>query len=123
MSRTGARILVVDAYPEAEALASALQGDGHRVRRAADAVGAMETLHRERADLAIIELTLPGWIDGIELAAYLAAREVPVVLTSRAANAEERLKILPYPSLRKPHEPAEICGQVRGALRAVYGVA
>jgi len=123
MSRTGARILVVDSYPEADALASALDGDGHRVRRAADAAGAMKTLHRERADLAIVELTLPGWIDGIELATYLAAREVPVVVTSRAPDAEERLKSLPYPSLRKPHDPAEIRGQVRRVLRAAYGVA
>lgn len=123
MSRTGARILVVDSYPEADALASALDSDGHRVRRVADAAGAMTTLHGERADLAIVELTLPGWIDGVELASYLAAREVPVVLTSRAADAEERLKALPYPSLRKPHDPAEIRGQVRRVLRAAYGVA
>jgi DNA-binding response OmpR family regulator len=123
MSRNGARILVVDAYPEAAALASALDGDGHRVRQAADAADAMKTLHRERADLAIVELTLPGWIDGVELAAYLAQCEVPVVVTSRAPDAEERLNALPYPSLRKPLDSSEIRQQVRRTLRAAYGVA
>src|SRR5690348_1333480 len=41
MSRTGARILVVDAYPEADSLASMLDGDGHRVRRVGDAAEAV----------------------------------------------------------------------------------
>jgi DNA-binding NtrC family response regulator len=116
-----ARILIVDGRRDAsDDLAHVLAARGYRVRQAADAGKAVGALHQERADLALIEVNLPGWIDGASLAFYLAGREIPIVMMSGEAAADARLEELPYPRLRKPIAAADAGDVVGRALSAAY---
>jgi DNA-binding response OmpR family regulator len=122
MSVGSARILIVDGRRDAsDELARVLAERGYRVRQAADASEAVGALHQERFDLALIEVNLPGWIDGASLARYLAGREIPIVMMSDAPAPDERLAGLPYPHLRKEAAAAEAGDMVGKALSAAYG--
>ena len=119
-----ARILIVDGRRDSsDDLARELAAQGYRVRQAADASAAVDALHRERADLVLIEANLPGWIDGAALAGFIAGREVPVVMMAGTPEAESRLEHLPYPCLCKPLAADETGRVVREALSAAYGTA
>jgi DNA-binding response OmpR family regulator len=122
MRAHSARILIVDGRRDAsDELARVLAAQGYRVRQAADAGEAVGALHQERADLALIEVNLPGWIDGASLAHYLAGREIPIVMMSAAPEPDERLADLPYPHLKKEVAAAEAGETVGRVLDAAYG--
>jgi DNA-binding response OmpR family regulator len=122
MRAHSARILIVDGRRDAsDEIARVLAAQGYRVRQATDASEAVSALHQERTDLALIEVNLPGWIDGASLARYLAGREIPIVMMSDVAAPDERLVGLPYPHLRKEVAAAEAGGAVERALSAAYG--
>jgi DNA-binding response OmpR family regulator len=117
-----ARILIVDGRRDAsDELACSLSAEGYRVRQAADAGEAVGALHQERADLVLIGLNLPGWIDGASLAGYVAGREIPVVMIAATPEEASRLDGLPYPRLDRLSAAAEAGGLVRRTLGAVYG--
>jgi len=77
-----------------------------------------------RADLSDVDIlfsdvSMPGAMDGIELARWLAARhpELPVVLTSGYMLSPERLQSLKVQFLRKPASMAAINEAFLNALR------
>jgi CheY-like chemotaxis protein len=58
----GARVLVVDDnHDSAESMALLLQLDGHEVHTAHDGRKALEVALRERPDLVLLDIGLPGW--------------------------------------------------------------
>ena len=66
-----------------EILSSALEEKGYRVRRAYDAVSALEEIERVVPDLVVADLVMPR-LGGTDLARLLLARPdpIPVVLMS-----------------------------------------
>ena len=85
-------LLAEDDGDVATALGLALSAAGHRVRRAADGVQAIEVVRRDEVDVAVLDLLLPRK-GGLEVAA--AIREgsgVPIVLVTgiyRGASRRE----------------------------------
>jgi signal transduction histidine kinase len=71
-SPTGGRsVLIVDDNEDAAAMLTAfLQLSGHRVRSASDGVAALRLLEEAPADVALLDIGLPG-MDGYELAARI----------------------------------------------------
>jgi CheY-like chemotaxis protein len=67
-SEAARRILVVEDNADArETLKRLLEYEGHTVRAVGDAAAALELLHAEPVDVALIDIGLPG-MDGYELA-------------------------------------------------------
>jgi DNA-binding response OmpR family regulator len=79
-----AKLLVVDDEKNLRALyQSELTRDGHEVVLALDGHEALQMLEREKPDLVVLDIRMPG-IDGLETMARLLSREntLPVILNT-----------------------------------------
>lgn len=119
-----ARLLVVDDDPDARRLSGlVLRRAGHEVRYAEDGFQALEAMARERPDLVIPDLMLPG-MDGLEVLEAMGRREdlaaIPViVLTARTQippAAGPRGTVHAY--LTKPISAEGLVRSVQEALEA-----
>ena len=116
---TPARVLIVEDHAENRALfRTALEHYGHEVLEAGDGQRGLEILRRQRPDLLILDLGLPG-IDGLEVARIIHEdpdlRAVPfVVLTADVTEAARRraLELGAREYLTKPILPRELAGAV-----------
>lgn len=98
-------LLVEDDHEVAEATAAVLNLDGHRVTTAPDAHSALETYCQQaRYDAVISDVTMPGAMNGIDLAIALRDADpgLPVILvtghTDKLSLAQrEGLLVLPKP--------------------------
>lgn len=114
-------ILVVDDEEAiAEAVRARLENEGYRVLVAFDGPQALDTAGRERPDLVVLDLMLPG-MDGLEVCAELQrAHWVPVLMLT--ARTEESDKIAGFAVgaddyLTKPFSLRELTVRVRAILR------
>jgi len=103
----GLRVLYVeDDADVADATGALLQSLGVTLRRADSADAAVEALARDAAgvDIVFSDVMMPGRMDGIELARWLATYhpQLPVVLTSGYMLSPERLQDLKVQFVRKP---------------------
>jgi DNA-binding response OmpR family regulator len=97
-------VLVVEDDPGVRAfLIAELARQGHRVVAAASGEEAAELLRGERAQLAVLDVGLPG-MDGFEVAEQFA-RDVPVIIVTgdpvgayaRMQGRVEHFQVLPKP--------------------------
>jgi DNA-binding response OmpR family regulator len=66
------KILVVEDHPAiCEVIAVTLLARPHEVLFARDTDGALSLLEANRPDLAILDVTIPGWLDGYEICRYI----------------------------------------------------
>lgn len=90
------RILVVDDHPDsAESLVLLLRIKGHDVTLAHDGPSALEEFARDRPELALLDIGLPG-LDGFEVARRVRAMDPDrtcklVALTGYGGDRERRL--------------------------------
>jgi CheY-like chemotaxis protein len=91
---TRRRILCVDDDPSIRrVLQIILSSERHEVVTAPDGQAALDCITREKPDLLILDVTMPG-IDGYEVMRRLAdlgASNIPVILLTGSAEAEETL--------------------------------
>jgi DNA-binding response OmpR family regulator len=120
-------VLVVDDEAAiAEAVRARLDSEGYRVLVAADGPQALETAERERPDLVVLDLMLPG-MDGLEVCQHLQReRWVPVLMLT--ARTEEADKVAGFAVgaddyLTKPFSLRELAVRVRAILRRVERIA
>jgi DNA-binding response OmpR family regulator len=116
-------VLVVDDEETiAEAVRARLENEGYRVLVAGDGDRAIETAARERPDLVVLDLMLPG-MDGLEVCKQLQReRWVPVLMLT--ARTEEADKVAGFAVgaddyLTKPFSLRELVVRVRAILRRV----
>lgn len=122
----GARILVVDDEPDISALvAYHLARESYVVRTANTGAEALEALERERPDLIVLDLMLPG-MSGLEVLQAVRERpetsEVPVILlTARKEEADriEGLRLGADDYVAKPFSPQELVLRVGAILRRI----
>lgn len=87
-------VLVADDHPPiVDLLTLALEDAGYTVVRAYDGAEARARLERERFDLLIADITMPG-LSGMALAAWVRARQpaesaLPIVLISASPHPAE----------------------------------
>lgn len=124
-SRTLARILVVDdEAPIRQFVARALThaGDRYQVETAEDGLDALGVLSRDRFDLLVTDIVMPG-LDGIELALKVA-KDYPhmtILMMTGYATEKQRaygLDHLIHKIVSKPFSLKQICAAVREALAA-----
>jgi DNA-binding response OmpR family regulator len=120
-------VLVVDDEEAiAEAVRARLESEGYRVVVAADGAQALDAAERERPDLVVLDLMLPG-MDGLEVCKRLQRdRWVPVLMLT--ARTEEADKVAGFAVgaddyLTKPFSLRELAVRVRAILRRSERVA
>ncbi|HVM27235.1 MAG TPA: response regulator transcription factor [Mycobacteriales bacterium] len=116
-----AKIVVVEDEPTiAEAVAARLRADGHEVLLASDGLEGVSLCRRERPDLVVLDLMLPG-LDGYEVCRQVQAeRPVPVlVLTARGEETDVvvGLRMGADDYVTKPFSPRELSARVDALLR------
>jgi CheY-like chemotaxis protein len=120
----GLRVLVVDDTPDVvELLSVVLRECGAIVVGAKSAREALEAFHRERVDVVVTDLAMPGY-DGFWLIEQLRRRAESRRLVAIAVSGvmrDERGRILQAgfdDFLQKPLEPTELCRRVAHLIAA-----
>jgi len=118
MSRT---ILVVDDEPRIVELArDYLEHAGYRVITANDGRGALDAARRERPDLVVLDLGLPG-LDGLDVTRELRRDgSIPIVMVTARDDELDKLLGLELGAddyLTKPFSPRELVARVKAVLR------
>jgi DNA-binding response OmpR family regulator len=114
-------ILVVEDEPAiAEAVAARLRAERFAVRVAADGPSAVETFHRHRPALVVLDLMLPGF-DGLEVCRRIqAGHPVPVLMLTARDDETDQLVGLGVGAddyLTKPFSMRVLVARVRALLR------
>ena len=120
-------VLVVDDEPKIAQLArDYLEHAGFAVRLAGDGNAALAAVRRDRPDLVVLDLGLPG-LDGLDVTrAIRRDSNVPVIMLT--ARDDELDKVLGLELgaddyLTKPFSPRELVARVRAVLRRVDAAA
>ena len=123
MSRT---VLVVDDEPKIrEVVHDYLVDAGFAVVEASDGARALERVQAAPPDLVVLDLGLPGGIDGLEVARRIRQRSsLPIiVLTARGEEIDRvvGLELGADDYLVKPFSPRELVARVKAVLRRADG--
>ena len=114
-------ILVVDDEPRIVDIArDYLARAGFQVTAAADGPTALEAARRDRPDLVVLDLGLPG-MDGLDVARRLREDgDVPIVILTARDEEVDRILGLELGAddyVTKPFSPRELVARVRAVLR------
>jgi DNA-binding response OmpR family regulator len=117
--RSAATVLVVDDHaPLRTFCRAALEPYGITIVEAADGTEAIEQVRRERPDLILLDIMLPG-LSGWEVAAILlrehAADRIPIIFVSALtahADRQRGLELGARDYLGKPVDPAALAATV-----------
>ena len=117
-------VLVVDDEPTiTEVVSRYLEQAGYATNAAADGEAALALALRDRPDLVVLDLMLPG-MDGLEVMHRLrdaaGARRVSVILLTAKGEATDRvigLRLGADDYVVKPFSPAELVARVDAVLR------
>lgn len=114
-------LLVEDDDAIAVALRLHLEGAGYRLHREADGQQAMAAIDRQRFDLVLLDLMLPG-ADGwhvIRQAREWAPR-LPIIVVTARTNEHDRVEVLALGAddvMGKPFSMRELLARITAALR------
>jgi two-component system, OmpR family, alkaline phosphatase synthesis response regulator PhoP len=118
-------VLVVDDEEKIARLArDYLEQSGFRVITAADGPGGLAAARREKPDMVVLDLMLPG-MDGLDVCRALRREsDVPIIMLTARAEETDRLIGLELGAddyIPKPFSPRELVARVRSVLRRVQG--
>lgn len=114
-------MLVEDDDDLREAVADTLRRDGYEVRGVAAGSAVDEVVDGFRPDVAILDVSLPGAVDGFTIARGLRARtDIPIVFLTAVGDEAHRLEGFAAGAddyLVKPFPMAELLVRLRAILR------
>ena len=114
------KILVIeDERDLAKVLAVRLKGAGYEIVVAGDGIQAVQFAHRDKPDLIILDLMLPGGgglgvLENLEMSAYSLC--IPVIVLTGIKDDEYKRKVMEKgvdAYMEKPYEPEELISSVR----------
>ena len=122
-------ILVVDDEPHIiELVRDYLKQADYRVLDARDGQTALTLARHERPDLVILDLMLPGSVDGLEVCRQLrrdpTLADVPIIMLTARIEETDRLIGLELGAddyITKPFSPREVVARVQAVLRRAHG--
>lgn len=100
-------------------LEEALLGEGYQVLRAYSGTEALLLLEKEKPDLILLDLILPG-LSGEELLKRIREWQIPVIVVSARAGTEDKVKLLldgASDYVTKPFEVKELLARIVACLR------
>ncbi len=117
------KVLVVeDEQAIAEAVRARLDSEGYDVAVASDGPRAIETVRRDRPDLVVLDLMLPG-MDGLEVCREIQKDAwIPVLMLTARTEEADRVAGLAVGAddyLTKPFSMRELVARVRAILRRI----
>ncbi|MBN1335355.1 MAG: response regulator transcription factor [Deltaproteobacteria bacterium] len=116
-------ILVIEDDPHLLlGLALHLEQEGYRVRTANDGPRGLGELARERPDLVLLDLMLPG-VDGLEILRRIRSEDpvLPVVVLTALGSEHDKVRGLDLGAndyVTKPFSVGELQARIRAVLRA-----
>ena len=118
-------VLVVDDEPQiVEIVRDYLKQAGYRVLTARDGQLALALAREEHPDLVVLDLMLPGGIDGLEVCRRLrrdpVLGTVPIIMLTALVDETDRLIGLELGAddyITKPFSPREVVARVKAVLR------
>ena len=122
MKTKGKRILVVDdEAPIQRILRRNLTMSGYEVLIAENGEQALEMVHAHQPDLILLDLWLPGEIDGISVCMQVRQwSQVPIIVLSARTGEKQKVQALDLGAddyLTKPFSNDELLARVRACLR------
>jgi len=124
----GTVVVVEDDLNIADLLEMYLRQDGFRVVRAADGGTALEVIGREEPRLVLLDISLPGELDGLAVCRALrSARKtasLPVIVVTARGTELDRVLGLELGAddyVTKPFSPREVVARVKAVLRRADG--
>ncbi|MDQ6616398.1 MAG: response regulator transcription factor [Actinomycetota bacterium] len=119
-------IVVVEDDPNiADLVDIYLRREGFRVIQATDGEAGLAAINRERPRLAILDVGLPGMVDGLEVCRRVRARlPLPVLMLTARDGEIDRVLGLELGAddyVTKPFSPRELVARVRAILRRTDG--
>ncbi|QGU33368.1 response regulator [Thermochromatium tepidum] len=113
-------LIVEDEERLARLVADYLRANGHRVEHLAEGTGVVAWVRRERPDLILLDLMLPGK-DGLDICREIRAESsVPIIMTTARVEEIDRLLGLELGAddyVCKPYSPRELVARVKAVLR------
>jgi two-component system, OmpR family, alkaline phosphatase synthesis response regulator PhoP len=130
MASTGQKILVVEDEPDISKLVSYnLAQERFKVLTAEDGEQALKVIQREKPNLVVLDLMLPG-LSGMEVCKILRDRpetaKLPILMLTAKAGETDRVVGLEMGAddyLAKPFSPREMVARVRAILRRANNAA
>jgi two-component system nitrogen regulation response regulator NtrX len=116
------RVLIVDDEPNIRRMVGALlTAEGYDVREAADGASGVRAVEDEEPDVALIDLMMPGGMDGIETLAKIRERwsDLPVIMMSGRASLSDAVRATRVGAvnfLEKPLAPETVLLALGSAL-------
>jgi DNA-binding response OmpR family regulator len=115
-------VVVVEDDPSiADLVDTYLRRDGFRVYQAADGETALKTIKDRQPKLLILDLGLPGLIDGIEVCRQVrACSDIPIIMLTARDDELDRVLGLELGAddyVTKPFSPRELVARVKAILR------
>ena len=102
-----------------------LRQDGYRVFQASDGSTGLDLIKQHRPKIVILDIGLPGDVDGIQLCRELRAfSDVPVIMLTARDGEIDRIVGLELGAddyVTKPFSPRELVARVRAVLRRSDG--
>lgn len=122
----GYKILIADDEAEIrDVLRLYLEKDGYKVTEAADGVEAMERLRKEKPDLAILDVMMPG-LDGYRVLRNIREdNNIPVIMLSAKDTDSDKILGLDMGAddyITKPFAPLEAVARVNSNIRRFYSL-
>jgi two-component system KDP operon response regulator KdpE len=118
----GAKILVVDDEPQIRrVLRATLSAEGYTIVEARDGEAALAEFRRERPDLVLLDMNLPGIVDGLATCRDIrAGSNVPIIMLTVRSSEKDKVRSLDAgvdDYVTKPFSMEELLARIRAALR------
>jgi len=120
-------VLVEDDPNIADLVDMYLRQDGYRVYQSSDGEGGLRLVKDRQPKLVILDVGLPGGLDGLEVCRRLrATSDVPIIMLTARDGEIDRVLGLEMGAddyVTKPFSPRELVARVKAILRRVDGPA
>ncbi|MGA6151831.1 response regulator transcription factor [Stenotrophomonas sp. NPDC087984] len=118
---TNTVLLAEDDRAIRQALDRALTLEGYRVTAVPDGIEALAAIHRERPDVVVLDVMMPG-VDGLQVCRVLRAEgdRTPILMLTARVETADRIEGLDAGAddyVAKPFEIEEVFARLRALLR------
>ena len=117
-------LIVEDEKPISNLIKVNLTSEGYLCKCAFDGVTASNMIEREKFDLILLDIMLPG-INGYDLLEYIKPYKIPVIFITAKGTVENRimgLKLGADDYIVKPFQIGELLARVEAVLRRVSSI-
>jgi DNA-binding response OmpR family regulator len=118
-------VLVEDDHHISDLVDLYLRKAGYRVLQASDASRGLELISNERPHLVLLDIGLPGPVDGVEICREIRkTSDIPVIFLTARDDEVDRVLGLELGAddyITKPFSPRELVARVRAILRRADG--